>query len=43
VQLIGSRTALAPVVVPLAGLLLHRNNLRTSSVVGIGIHAMFLV
>jgi hypothetical protein len=32
VRLIGSRTALAPVVVPLAGLLLHRNGLRKPSV-----------
>jgi hypothetical protein len=32
VRLIGSRTALAPVTVPLAGLPLHRNVLRRASI-----------
>jgi hypothetical protein len=32
VRLIGSRTALTPVVVPLAGLSLHRNVLRRVSI-----------
>jgi hypothetical protein len=43
VGLIGSLTALAPVVVPLAGLSLHRNILRRASIVGLGIHAKLLV
>jgi hypothetical protein len=43
VWLIGSRSVLTPVVVPLAGLLLHRNDLRSSSVAGLGIHAKLLV
>jgi hypothetical protein len=43
VQLIGSRTALAPVAVPFAGLPLHRNILRRASIAGLGIHAKLLV
>jgi hypothetical protein len=42
VRLIGSRTALAPIVVPLAGLFLHRNVQRRPSVVVLGIHAQLL-
>jgi hypothetical protein len=34
---------LAPIAVPLAGLLLHRNVLRRSSIAGLGIHAQLLV
>jgi hypothetical protein len=41
--LIGSLTALAPVVVPLAGLFLHRNILRRVLITGLGIHAKLLV
>jgi hypothetical protein len=43
VRLIASRTVLAPLVVPLAGLSLHRNILRRASIVGLGIHAKLLV
>jgi hypothetical protein len=43
VRLIGSQSALALVVVPIAGLLLHRNDLRSSLVAGLGIHAKLLV
>jgi hypothetical protein len=43
VRLIASRTALAPLVVPLAGLSLHRNILRRASIAGLGIHAKLLV
>jgi hypothetical protein len=43
VRLVGSRTALAPVVVPLTGLLLHEDVLRRPSVAGLGIHAQLLV
>jgi hypothetical protein len=43
VRLIGSRTALASVVVPLAGLSLHRNILHRASIAGLGIHAKLLV
>jgi hypothetical protein len=41
-RLISSRTALAPVVVPLEGLLLHRNILRKLSVAVLGLHAQLL-
>jgi hypothetical protein len=34
--------ALAPVVVPLVGLPLHRNVLRRLSIVGLGVHAKLL-
>jgi hypothetical protein len=43
VRLVGSRTVLASVVVPLVGLLLHRNVLCRSSIAGLGIHAQLLV
>jgi hypothetical protein len=43
VQLICSRTTLTLVVVPLAGLFLHRNVLRRPSVAGLGIHAKLLM
>jgi hypothetical protein len=42
-RLVDSRTALASVVVPLAGLLLHRNVLCRSSIAGLGIHTQLLV
>jgi hypothetical protein len=41
-RLISSRTALAPVVVPLEGLLLHRNILRKLSIAVLGLHAQLL-
>jgi hypothetical protein len=41
--LVGSRTTLAPVVVPLAGLPLHRNVLRQASIAGLDIHAKLFV
>jgi hypothetical protein len=43
VGLIGSWTTLASVVVPLAGLSLHRNILHGASITGLGIHAKLLV
>jgi hypothetical protein len=43
VRLIVSRTALAPLVVPLVGLSLHRNILRHASIVGLGLYAKILV
>jgi hypothetical protein len=43
VQLVGSRTALAPVVVTLVGLPLHRNVLHWASIVRLSIHAKLLV
>jgi hypothetical protein len=43
VQLIGSRTALAPVTIPLVGLPLHRNVLRRASIAGLDNHAELLV
>jgi hypothetical protein len=43
VRLVGNWTALAPVIVPLAGLPLHRNILRQASIAGLGIHAKLLV
>jgi hypothetical protein len=43
VRLIGSRTELAPVAIPFAGLLLHRNALRRPSVAALGIHAKLVV
>jgi hypothetical protein len=39
VRLVGSRTTLALVVVPLTGLLLHGDVLCRLSVAGLGIHA----
>jgi hypothetical protein len=43
VRLIGSQTALASVVIPLAGLLLHRCVLHRPSVAGLGVHAKILM
>jgi hypothetical protein len=43
VQLVGSQTALASVVVPLTELLLHRDVLCRLSIAGLGIHAQLLV
>jgi hypothetical protein len=43
VRLIGSRTALTPVAIPLTVPLLHGDVLCRSSVVGLGIHAQLLV
>jgi hypothetical protein len=42
-RLVGSRTTLASVAVPLTVLLLHGDVLCRSSVVGLGIHAQCLV
>jgi hypothetical protein len=42
-RLVDSRTALTPVAIPLTGLLLHRDVLCRSSVVGLDIHAYLLV
>jgi hypothetical protein len=39
VRLVGSRTVLALVVVPLTGLLLHGDISCRSSITGLGIHA----
>jgi hypothetical protein len=41
-RLISSRTALAPVAVPLSGLSVHRYALRRLSITGLGIHAKLL-
>jgi hypothetical protein len=43
VRLLGSRTALAPVAIPLTGLLLYEDVLCRSSVMGLGIHPQFFV
>jgi hypothetical protein len=43
VRLVGSRTVLTSVVVPLAGLLLHRDVMCGSSVAGLNIHARLVV
>jgi hypothetical protein len=43
VRLLGSRTALAVVVVPIVGVPLHRNVLGGASIVGLGIHAELFV
>jgi hypothetical protein len=42
VRLIGCRTVFAPVVVPLLGLLLHRNVLCRPPVVGLCVYAQLL-
>jgi hypothetical protein len=42
-RLVGSRTALVPVVIPLVGLPLHRNILHWALIAGLGIHAELLV
>jgi hypothetical protein len=42
-RLVGSRTALASVAIPLTGFLLHRDVLCMLSVAGLGIHAQLLV
>jgi hypothetical protein len=43
VRLLGSRTALVPVAIPLTGLLPHEDVLCRSSVAGLDIHPQFLV
>jgi hypothetical protein len=42
-RLLGSRTALTPVAIPLTGLLLHEDVLCRSSVARLSIHPQFLV
>jgi hypothetical protein len=43
VRLLGSRTALTPVAIPLTGLLLHGDVLCRSSVARLDFHPQFLV
>jgi hypothetical protein len=43
VRLVGSRTVVTSLVVPLAGLLLHRDVMCGSSVAGLNIHAQLVV
>jgi hypothetical protein len=42
-RLLGSRAALAPLAIPLMGLLLHGDVLCRSSAAGLGVHPRFLV